>query len=201
MRIKIIKAACLCACFAMVAVPVIYAQGRGPGGGAPPPVGPAGVGGGIVPNGQAGMAGTNSGVSSRSRSATTNGTTSNGQGSGAGNGVGRTPTLLPGPTGRWWDNATVVRQVGITRVQQQKMDNIFDANRASLVADYKTLQQKQAALDAMSKNSNTDQTTLFAAIDGVNQARAALQKVTMQTLLQIRQQMDAKQISKLESIK
>jgi hypothetical protein len=39
---------------------------------------------------------------------------------------------------------------------------------------------------------------LFAAIDAVSQARAALQKATSQMLLQIRQQMDPGQIQKLK---
>lgn len=81
------------------------------------------------------------------------------------------------------------------------MDSIFDANKPAILAAYKTFLNDQSKLDALNKDSSVDQSPLFAAIDAVSQARAALQKSTSQMLLQIRQEMNTDQINKLEKLK
>jgi Spy/CpxP family protein refolding chaperone len=106
-----------------------------------------------------------------------------------------------GPVGRWWDDKAVVRTVGLSTDQQKKMDVIFNANKGAIVATYKTFLAEQAKLDAISKQSQVDQSKMFAAIDAVSQARVALLKANTQMLLQIREQMNADQIAKLETLK
>jgi Spy/CpxP family protein refolding chaperone len=105
-----------------------------------------------------------------------------------------------GPVGRWWDNKSVVRSIGLSRDQQQRMDSIFDANKPAILSSYKTFLQEQSKLQALNKKKDVDQQQLFAAIDSVNQARATLQKATAQMLLQIKQQMAPEQVEKLEKI-
>ncbi len=80
------------------------------------------------------------------------------------------------------------------------MDTVFDANKPAILTTYKTFLAEQAKLASLSKQTQVDQEQMFAAIDSVNQARAALQKANTQMLLQIRQQMDAGQVSKLQQI-
>ena len=106
-----------------------------------------------------------------------------------------------GPVGRWWDDKTVVSNVGISRQQQKRMDSIFDANRAAIVGSYKTFLQAQAKLDALNKAAHPEQSQVFAAIDAVNQARSGLQKAASAMLLQIRGEMTPDQVEKLESLK
>jgi Spy/CpxP family protein refolding chaperone len=122
-----------------------------------------------------------------------------GSGSG-GSSTSNRPAQQFGPVGRWWDDKAVVRTIGISHDQQKKMDSIFDANKPAILATYKTFLSEKAKLDAMSKQSNVDQTAMFAQIDAVSQARAALQKANTQMLLQIRQQMEPDQITKLEKL-
>jgi Spy/CpxP family protein refolding chaperone len=105
-----------------------------------------------------------------------------------------------GPVGRWWDDKSTVQAVGLSKVQTKKMDAIFNANKAAIVASYQTFLKQQSALDALSKDSSVDKSKLFAAIDSVNQARSNLQKTTTQMLLQIRQQMDAEQLARLDKL-
>jgi Spy/CpxP family protein refolding chaperone len=105
-----------------------------------------------------------------------------------------------GPPGRWWDDKTFVHAIGLSRDQQKKMDTIFNANKPAIIETYKTYEKQQAALAAISKDPNADKEKLFAAIDAVNEARAALQKANTQMLLEIRQQLDAEQVEKLERI-
>jgi Spy/CpxP family protein refolding chaperone len=100
--------------------------------------------------------------------------------------------------GRWWDDRSVVRAVGLNRQQQKKMDAVFEANKPAILATYKTFLSEQAKLDALTKQIDVDTTRMFAAIDAVNQARASLEKANTQMLLQIRQQMEPEQIQRLE---
>lgn len=81
------------------------------------------------------------------------------------------------------------------------MDSVFDGNKQAILTTYKVFLAEQAKLTFLSNQSQVDQEKMFTAIDSVNQARAALQKANTQMLLQIRQQMDADQISKLQNIR
>ncbi len=80
------------------------------------------------------------------------------------------------------------------------MDAIFDASKPAIISTYQTFQKEQTNLNAVSSASQVDKAKMFAAIDAVNQARAALQKATTDMLLQVRQQLDAEQIGKLEKL-
>jgi Spy/CpxP family protein refolding chaperone len=105
-----------------------------------------------------------------------------------------------GPVGRWWDDKAVVQTIGLRKEQQLKMDAIFSANKPAILDSYKVFLSEQSKLDKLSKDPAADKARIFAAIDAVSQARASLQKATTQMLLQIRQQMDANQIAKLEKL-
>ena len=80
------------------------------------------------------------------------------------------------------------------------MDSIFNANKPAILASYKTFLSEQAKLDALNKDPKVDKANLFTAIDAVSQARASLQKATSQMLLQIRNEMEPGQITKLEKL-
>jgi Spy/CpxP family protein refolding chaperone len=105
-----------------------------------------------------------------------------------------------GPVGRWWDDKSVVKSVGLSQDQQKKMDGIFDANKSAIKDSYTTFLAEKAKLEKINKDPHSDQATVFAAIDAVNKAHAALEKATAQMFLQIKQQMAPAQISKLEKL-
>jgi hypothetical protein len=109
-------------------------------------------------------------------------------------------TLQFGPVGRWWDNRSVVQAIGLRREQQKRMDAIFDAHKPAILDSYKVFLKAQTDLTAVNKDPQPNKDRLFSAIDAVNQARASLQKATSAMLLQIKQEMDPDQISKLEKI-
>jgi Spy/CpxP family protein refolding chaperone len=102
-----------------------------------------------------------------------------------------------GPVGRWWDDKSVVSAVGLSSEQKRHMDAIFAQNRPAIVSSYQNLLKEQAKLSALNKSPQADQTSTFAAIDAVNQARASLQKTVAQVYMQIKQQMSSDQIEKL----
>jgi Spy/CpxP family protein refolding chaperone len=161
------------------------AQGRPPGGapGGPPPGGPPPGGPGPGGSGPGGPGGPPSALKSPRQNA------------------GATHSSLRlGPVGRWWDDKSVVQTIGLRKEQQQRMDTIFNANKPAILSSYKSFLSEQAKLDALNKDPQVDKGRLFAAIDAVSQARASLQKATSQMLLQIRQEMDPGQVTKLEKL-
>lgn len=105
-----------------------------------------------------------------------------------------------GPVGRWWDDRSVVKTVGLSSDQKKKMDAIFDANKPAILAAYRDFLKQQAKLESVSKDPKADKSQTFAAIDAVSQARAALEKVVAQTYLQIRQQMTPEQVEQIEKL-
>jgi Spy/CpxP family protein refolding chaperone len=162
-----------------------FAQGRGgPGGGGPLPAGrgPNGPGGAPSPGSTSTENQTSNPVSSQANTSMRTG-------------------LQFGPVGRWWDDKSVGQSIGLRSEQKKKMDAIFNSNKSAIVGNYKAFLNEQSKLNALSKDRQADQARLFAAIDAVSEARASLQKATAQMLLQIRQQMDAQQIEKLEKLK
>lgn len=113
----------------------------------------------------------------------------------------QTPNALQfGPVGRWWDDRSVIQEIGLRREQQKRMDAIFDSNKPAILNSYKVFLKAQTDLTAANKDPQANKDRVFAAIDAVNQARASLQKATSAMLLQIRQEMDPTQVEKLGKI-
>ena len=193
MKLSLICKVTICICLASA---VSFAQGRPPGGGPPGSRGPGGPGtpgSSNGPNGPNGPGGP--------------GSPGNGNGAPAPNGNSTEPSSQArsvqhlGPVGRWWDDKSVVRSIGLSNEQQKKMDAVFNQNKPAILAAYKSFLSEQARLDTLSKQPQVDQAQVFAAIDSVSQAKASLEKANTLMLLQIRQQMEPAQITKLESIK
>jgi Spy/CpxP family protein refolding chaperone len=110
------------------------------------------------------------------------------------------PGVRFGPVGRWWDDKSTVKSIGLSGEQQKRMDTIFNANKPEILARYQDFLKVQSKLEAVSKDPKASQEQTFAVIDAVNQARAALQKAAAQMYLQVRQQLDPEQMEKLEKI-
>lgn len=174
----------------------LSAQGRGPGGG-----GPGGPGGGGAGGGQPG--GGPSFGQPRSTFPTTN---SNGRGGPPSPGSGGTNSTMRGglqlgPPGRWWDDKGFAKTLGLSKEQQKKMDAVFNTSKGSILESYKALQKEESRLEKMTKESRPDEAKIFAGIDAVAQARAALEKSNAHMLLLVRQEMDADQISRMDKFR
>jgi len=108
------------------------------------------------------------------------------------------PGLQLGPPGRWWDDKSFAKSLKLRPEQQAKMDAIFEQNRNALQSHLQNLQQAEAQMEEVSRSSEPEESALFAQIDLVAQARAELDKANTHMLLQIRKEMDADQIARLE---
>jgi Spy/CpxP family protein refolding chaperone len=106
--------------------------------------------------------------------------------------------LRLGPPGRWWDDKTVARTVGLDSRQQHRMDDVFNANRDNLLTLYKNLQREEAQLEKTTRSRELDENQIFQQIDRVTQARGELEKATAHTLLLIRKEMTPDQTAKLD---
>lgn len=109
--------------------------------------------------------------------------------------------LQLGPPGRWWDDKSFAKTIGLRKDQQQKMDVVFNANKSAILENYRSLMREEAKLEASTREPQLDRAKIFAGIDAVNQARAGLEKANAQMLLQIRQEMDAEQIAKMDKFR
>jgi Spy/CpxP family protein refolding chaperone len=107
--------------------------------------------------------------------------------------------LQLGPPGRWWDDEAFAADLGLSRDQRQRMDAIFEQNRAPLVAGYRSLHQEELQMEAITRAKVVDETALDAEIDRIAQARAALEKANSHMLLLIRREMTPEQIARLDS--
>jgi Spy/CpxP family protein refolding chaperone len=103
-----------------------------------------------------------------------------------------------GLPGRWWDDKKAVRSLGISSDQQRRMDDIFNTSKPALITALSSLQREQARFAAMSPAELQDETKVFAAIDRVAAARTELEKANAHILLQMRQQLDPRQLSELD---
>jgi Spy/CpxP family protein refolding chaperone len=194
-------------CLAVGAASASHAQGRGPGGGGPGGGGPPGGGPGGGGMGGGGMGGgrDGGGVSGP-------GFPSGGSRPGVIEPRGNMPSqpqrnpstegghpgLQVGPPGRWWDDRGFARNLKLRPDQQTRMDSIFEQNRGALLNRFQGVQQAQAQLETLSRSPSPDEAALFAQIDRVAQARAELEKANTHYLLQLRKEMDADQIQRLE---
>lgn len=120
------------------------------------------------------------------------------EGAGGGNVSTMRGGLQLGPPGRWWDDKHFAKQLRLSTDQQHRMDSIFEQNRGVLLKRFEELQQEEGRMEELTHARTLDENALFAQIDRVAQARADLEKANTHLLFQIRNEMDAEQITRLE---
>ena len=105
-----------------------------------------------------------------------------------------------GPSGRWWDNGGVRKAVGVRSEQQRKMDAIFDANKPEIIRTYLAFEKQRAALTFSANRLRWIKRECLRPLTPLTGASAALEKANTQMLLDIRAQLDPKQLAKLDSL-
>lgn len=107
-------------------------------------------------------------------------------------------SLQVGPPGRWWDDKHFVKQLRLTDDQQRHMDAIFEQSRPILLSRLESLEKEEQRMEVLTHARTLDEPALFAQIDRIEQARADLGKANTHYLVQLRNELDADQISRLE---
>lgn len=109
--------------------------------------------------------------------------------------------LQLGPPGRFWDDKTFAKDLGLRKDQQKRMDAIFDSNRAALVESYRALQVEEKRLEHITHERPLDEGRVFAGIDAVMQASGALEKAKAHMLMQIRKELDPDQVTRMDKFR
>jgi Spy/CpxP family protein refolding chaperone len=78
------------------------------------------------------------------------------------------------------------------------MDEIFQANRGTLLRLFRALEHEESSLEQLTTGNHLHEDQIFQQIDQVNRARAALEKANAHMLLEIRKQMTDEQTARLD---
>lgn len=101
--------------------------------------------------------------------------------------------------GKWWKDAALVKELGISDAQVQQMEKIFTDSRLKLVDAKGALEKAEIQLEPMMDADRPDETAILAQIDKVAGARAELEKTNARMNLAIRRVLSAEQWKKLQS--
>lgn len=115
--------------------------------------------------------------------------------------VGRGFGMGPMGPGKWWKNSELLRKVGVSDEQVQKIEKIFQDHRLQLIDLHAALEKQEALLEPMVGAEQPDEAQVIAQIDKVAQARASLEKSNAQMLLAVRRVLTAEQWKKLRELR
>ena len=90
------------------------------------------------------------------------------------------------PPGKWWKRPAIVRELGLTEEQQEKLDAIFAKNRRDFIDLKADVERKQLDVDELMAKKDSDPKKVAAAIDSVEQARGKLRKSVSMMILDMR---------------
>jgi len=107
--------------------------------------------------------------------------------------------LQLGPPGRWWDDHSFAKGLGLRSDQKSRMDDIFNANKSAIFSSYQSLVAAESDLEKFTRQANPAEADIFAAIDRAAAARASLEKANAHMLLAIRHEMTDEQLKRLDS--
>jgi hypothetical protein len=111
------------------------------------------------------------------------------------------PSLQLGPAGRWWDNKSYARTIGLKQEQQKRMDAVFNANKGQLFHTYRTLKTEEDKLDTLQRAESPDEDSILKQIDTVSALRGQLEKQSAALALGLRKELTTEQVQQLESPK
>ena len=108
--------------------------------------------------------------------------------------------MLHGP-GKWWKDAKVTSQVGISDGQAQQIEQIFMDHRMKLIDWMADLQKQELKLESALSADNPDEGQVSFQVDQVVAARGKLEKENALMMLNIRRVLSPDQWKKLQSIR
>lgn len=105
------------------------------------------------------------------------------------------------PPGRWWKNAEIVKTIGLSDGQVQKIETVFQDSRMKLVDIHATLQKEEIKLEPLLEAENPDEGAVLGAIDRIASARTSLEKANAQMAFGIRRVLTPEQWKKLRDLR
>ena len=101
--------------------------------------------------------------------------------------------------GEWWQNPDVAEEIGLSDQQKQQLEKITQDSRLKMIDLRANLEKQQVILEPMLQTYHPDEVAVLAQVDRVSQARAAVEKQRVQTMLATRSVLTEEQWNKLKS--
>jgi Spy/CpxP family protein refolding chaperone len=113
---------------------------------------------------------------------------------------GRPPGMGLRAPGKWWKDSELMRRMGVSGDQVQRIEKIFQDYRIQLIDLHAALERQRAILEPLVEADQPNESQVIAQIDKVVQARASVEKSHVQMLLAIRQVLTPEQWKKLRDL-
>lgn len=98
----------------------------------------------------------------------------------------------------WWKNPEIAQKVGLSDQQTQQLEKINQEGALKMIDLRATLEKQEVILAPMMQAYRPDQAEVLAQVEKVSQARAALEKARVQTMLASRSVLTEEQWKKLQ---
>ncbi len=119
------------------------------------------------------------------------------EGGGPGGGGGE----LGMPAGAWWQRAALVKQIGLTEEQQQKIQQAFLEHRKKMIRLRGEIEIQELELEPLLSAKTLDEGKLEKVIDAIEKLRSKMSRERMEMLLTIRKTISAEQYEKLKGLR
>ncbi len=100
--------------------------------------------------------------------------------------------------GQWWRNPEVAERIGLSDQQTQQLEKISQDSRLKMIDLRADLEKQEVILGPMLQTYHPDEAQVLAQVEKVSQARAALEKARVQTILASRGILTEEQWNKLK---
>ncbi len=109
------------------------------------------------------------------------------------------PMHMHGPMGEWWKNPELAQRVGLSDDQTQQLDKISYESRLKMIDLRATLEKQQLMLGEMLEADQPNEDAVLGQVDKVSQARGAISRARVETMLSTRKVLTPEQWKKLKT--
>jgi Spy/CpxP family protein refolding chaperone len=103
--------------------------------------------------------------------------------------------------GQWWRNPETAEKIGLSDQQKQQLEKISLDSRLKMIDLRADLEKQEVILGPMLQTYHPDEAQVLAQVEKVSQARAAVEKARIQTMLASRGVLTEDQWNKLKDVR
>lgn len=105
------------------------------------------------------------------------------------------------PRGAWWQQQNVVKDLGLTKGQQEKIESLTLAHRREMIKLRAELELKEIDLDPLLSANKLDGKAINQKVDEIEAVRSRISKSRMTMLVEIRKVLTREQYLKLKQLR
>ncbi len=106
---------------------------------------------------------------------------------------------MRGRMGEWWKNPELAQRIGLTDDQAQQLDKISYQSQLKMIDLQATLEKERLTLGHELQADHPNEDAVLGQVDKVSQARAAVERSRVQTMLSMRNVLTLEQWKKLKT--